>query len=170
MAFKREIFKNLESNYEQVFNEANLTEDYEMGLRLFKLGYKTSYINLLVDSRNSNSRIATGEYFPNSFWQAVKQRSRWTAGICFQNWKMHKWAGNFKTKYFLLRDRKTIFSNLWCFFQILFLPCFYFTSLGSDSASTFLIRLLRKTVYYGFSCGRVSAYGMAASAQVYIYL
>jgi adsorption protein B len=130
MAFKREIFKNLEANYEQVFNEANLTEDYEMGLRLFKLGYKTSYINLLVDTKNSNSRIATGEYFPNSFWQAVKQRSRWTAGICFQNWKMHKWAGNFKTKYFLLRDRKTIFSNFMVLLSNIVFAMFLFYLLG----------------------------------------
>jgi len=111
MAFKRQIFKTLETNYTRVFNDANLTEDYELGLRLFKLGYKTHYINLLIDKNNPNSRVATGEYFPNTFWAAVRQRSRWTAGICFQNWKMHKWAGNFKTKYFLMRDRKTIFSN-----------------------------------------------------------
>lgn len=111
MAFKREIFKTLEKNYHQVFNDANLTEDYELGLRLYKLGYKTAYINMLADNNNSNTRIATGEYFPNNFWAAVRQRSRWTAGICFQNWKMHKWAGTIGTKYFLLRDRKTIFSN-----------------------------------------------------------
>lgn len=111
MSFRREIFMNLDSHYPQVFNEANLTEDYELGLRLFKMGYKTAYINLLIDKNNPNSRVATGEYFPNTFWAAVKQRSRWTAGICFQNWKMHKWGGNLRTKYFLMRDRKTIFSN-----------------------------------------------------------
>ena len=111
MGFKRDIFLNLEKNYTHVFNDANLTEDYELGLRLFKMGYKTSYVNMLVDKYNPNSRVATGEYFPNTFWAAVKQRSRWTAGICFQNWKLHKWAGSLKTKYFLLRDRKTIFSN-----------------------------------------------------------
>jgi bacteriophage N4 adsorption protein B len=112
MAFKRDIFKRLEREYHQVFNDANLTEDYELGLRLFKLGYKTEYVNMLADENNTNTRIATGEYFPNNFWAAVRQRSRWTAGICFQNWKMHKWAGTFRTKYFLMRDRKTIFSNL----------------------------------------------------------
>ncbi len=112
MAFKRQIFTRLEHDYPQVFNEANLTEDYELGLRLNKIGYKTSYVNLLIDKRNPNSRIATGEYFPNSFWAAVRQRSRWTAGICFQNWKMHKWAGNLRTKFFLMRDRKTVFSNM----------------------------------------------------------
>lgn len=96
MSFKREIFRTLEKNYTQVFNDANLTEDYELGLRLFKLGYKVSYVNLLVDKTDISSRIATGEYFPNNFWSAVRQRSRWTAGICFQNWKMHKWGGSLK--------------------------------------------------------------------------
>lgn len=138
MAFKRKIFHDLEANYPQVFNEANLTEDYELGLRLFKLGYKTSYINLLVDKRNSNSRIATGEYFPNSFWAAVKQRSRWTAGICFQNWKMHKWAGNLKTKYFLLRDRKTIFSNFVVLLSNIVFALFLFYLLGFGLGINFL--------------------------------
>jgi adsorption protein B len=138
MAFKRKIFKDLETNYAQVFNEANLTEDYELGLRLFKLGYKTSYINLLVDKKNTNSRIATGEYFPNSFWAAVRQRSRWTAGICFQNWKMHKWTGNFKTKYFLLRDRKTIFSNLMVLLSNIVFALFLFYLLGFGLGISFL--------------------------------
>ena len=130
MAFKRDIFKTLEKNYTQVFNEANLTEDYELGLRLFKLGYKTAYINLMLDKHNANSRIVTGEYFPNSFWAAVRQRSRWTAGICFQNWKMHKWAGTFKTKYFLLRDRKTIFSNFMVLLSNIVFALFLFYLLG----------------------------------------
>lgn len=138
MAFKREIFKTLERNYHQVFNEANLTEDYELGLRLFKLGYKTSYVNLLLDRRNANSRVATGEYFPNSFWAAVKQRSRWTAGICFQNWKMHKWAGSFKTKYFLLRDRKTIFSNFMVLLSNVVFALFLLYLLGFSIGFNFL--------------------------------
>ncbi len=130
MSFRREIFLNLDSHYPQVFNEANLTEDYELGLRLFKMGYKTAYINLLIDKNNPNSRVATGEYFPNTFWAAVKQRSRWTAGICFQNWKMHKWGGNLKTKYFLMRDRKTIFSNFMVLLSNLVFAMFLLYLLG----------------------------------------
>ncbi len=138
MAFKRDIFKTLEKNYTHVFNDANLTEDYELGLRLFKLGYKTSYINLLLDKGNANSRVATGEYFPNSFWAAVRQRSRWTAGICFQNWKMHKWTGNLKTKYFLLRDRKTIFSNFMVLLSNLVFALFLFYLLGFSLGINYL--------------------------------
>ncbi|RPI17897.1 MAG: phage adsorption protein NrfB [Ignavibacteriae bacterium] len=130
MAFKRTIFKHLEAHYTHVFNDANLTEDYELGLRLYKLGYKTAYINLLLDKSNANSRIATGEYFPNNFWAAVRQRSRWTAGICFQNWRMHKWTGSLKTKYFLLRDRKTIFSNFMVLLSNLVFALFLFYLLG----------------------------------------
>jgi adsorption protein B len=138
MAFKRDIFTVLEKNYAQVFNDANLTEDYELGLRLFKLGYKTSYINLLLDKHKANSRIATGEYFPNSFWAAVKQRSRWTAGICFQNWKMHKWTGSLKTKYFLLRDRKTIFSNFMVLLSNLVFALFLLYLLGFSLGINYL--------------------------------
>jgi adsorption protein B len=138
MAFKRDIFTNLEHSYTRVFNEANLTEDYELGLRLSKLGYKTAYVNLLADKFNSNTRIATGEYFPNSFWAAVRQRSRWTAGICFQNWKVHKWAGSFKTKYFLMRDRKTIFSNFMVLLSNIVFALFLFYLLGFSLGIDFL--------------------------------
>jgi adsorption protein B len=144
MAFKRGLFKVLEKNYSQVFNEANLTEDYELGLRLFKLGYKTAYINLLVNNNDINSRIATGEYFPNNFWGAVRQRSRWTAGICLQNWKMHKWAGNFKTKYFLLRDRKTIFSNFMVLLSNLVFAIFLFYLLGFSLGINYLESVVRE--------------------------
>lgn len=124
MAFKRDLFEFLENNYGQVFNEHNLTEDYELGLKLHKMGFKTCFVNMLSNYKNEVTRIATKEYFPNNFWSAVKQRSRWTAGICFQNWKIHKWEGSYKTKYFLLRDRKTIFSNLMVFLSVVVLVFF----------------------------------------------
>lgn len=157
MSFRREIFQNLERNYPQVFNEANLTEDYELGLRLFKMGYKTSYINLLIDKDNPNSRIAIGEYFPNTFWAAVKQRSRWTAGICFQNWKMHKWAGNLKTKYFLMRDRKTIFSNFMVLLSNIVFALFLLYLLGFGLELKYSIQPLNRTPHYGSSCGHASS-------------
>jgi hypothetical protein len=107
-----------------IFNNSNLTEDYELGLRFYKLGFKTSFVNLKTDRRHGNSRIATGEYFPNTFWGSVKQRSRWIAGIAFQNWKIHKWQGSLKTKYFLLRDRKAIFSAIGTFLSYIVLLYF----------------------------------------------
>jgi hypothetical protein len=96
----------------EIFNDSNLTEDYELGLRFYKLGFKTAFINMTTNSKDVMARIATSEYFPNTFWGAVKQRSRWIAGIAFQNWKIHKWKGSLKTKYFLFRDRKSLISAI----------------------------------------------------------
>lgn len=95
---------------EGIFNDVNLTEDYELGYRFYELGFKTGFFNIKLDKNDDATRIATAEFFPNTFWTSVKQRSRWIAGICFQNWKSHKWKGNMSTKYFLFRDRKSIFS------------------------------------------------------------
>lgn len=95
---------------EGLFNDINLTEDYELGFRFHELGFKTGFFNVKLDEDDDASRIATAEFFPNTFWSAVKQRSRWVAGIVFQNWKSHKWSGNLVTKYFLFRDRKSVFS------------------------------------------------------------
>lgn len=95
---------------EGLFNDANLTEDYELGFRFHELGFKTGFFNVMLDDEDDASRIATAEFFPNTFWAAVKQRSRWVAGIVFQNSKSHHWSGNLTTKYFLFRDRKSVLS------------------------------------------------------------
>lgn len=95
---------------EGLFNDANLTEDYELGFRFHELGFKTGFFNVMLDEDDDASRIATAEFFPNTFWAAVKQRSRWVAGIVFQNSKSHHWSGNLTTKYFLFRDRKSVLS------------------------------------------------------------
>lgn len=109
-----------------IFNDANLTEDYELGYRFFELGFKTGFFNIKVDKNDEASRIATAEFFPNTFWAAVKQRSRWIAGICFQNWSAHKWKGNIVTKYFLFRDRKSLFTFIGAFLSnIVFLYFLY---------------------------------------------
>jgi hypothetical protein len=106
---------------EGIFNDENLTEDYELGYRYHQLGLKMGFFNVKLDENNESSRISTAEFFPNTFWATVKQRSRWIAGICFQNWKAHKWEGNLTMKYFLFRDRKPLFSLLSAFLSNLIL-------------------------------------------------
>jgi hypothetical protein len=100
---------------EGIFNDENLTEDYELGFRFHQLGLKMGFFNVMLDSHNEATRISTAEFFPNKFWPSVKQRSRWIAGICLQNWKAHKWKGNLTAKYFMFRDRKPLFSILGAF-------------------------------------------------------
>lgn len=115
---------------EGLFNDVNLTEDYELGFRFYQLGFKTGFFNVKLDKDDEASRIATAEFFPNTFWSSVKQRSRWVAGIVFQNWKAHKWAGNISTKYFLFRDRKSIFSFVSAFLSNIVIMYFVFSILS----------------------------------------
>ncbi|MFZ4590049.1 MAG: glycosyltransferase family 2 protein [Ignavibacteria bacterium] len=112
---------------EGLFNDVNLTEDYELGFRFYQLGFKTGFFNVKLDKDDEASRIATAEFFPNTFWSSVKQRSRWVAGIVFQNWKAHKWAGNTSTKYFLFRDRKSIFSFVSAFLSNIVIMYFLYS-------------------------------------------
>ncbi len=127
---------------EGIFNDENLTEDYELGYRFYQLGLKMGFFNVKLDNNNESSRISTAEFFPNTFWSSVKQRSRWIAGICLQNWKAHKWKGNITMKYFLFRDRKPLFSLLGAFLSnVIFLYLVYsiFTNLVFGGNAVFLV-------------------------------
>jgi len=124
-----------ENKLEGIFNDENLTEDYELGLRFYQLGLKTGFFNVKLDGDRNSTRIATAEFFPNKFWPAVKQRSRWIAGICLQNWKAHKWRGNLVTKYFLFRDRKPLIS-FWSTF-LSYVVLLFFVYLGAGAAFGF---------------------------------
>lgn len=115
---------------EGIFNDANLTEDYELGMRFYQLGLKTGFFNVKLDGDKNSTRVATAEFFPNKFWPAVKQRSRWIAGICLQNWKAHKWDGNLTTKYFLFRDRKPLLSFWSTFLSNILLLYFIYLAIG----------------------------------------
>jgi len=115
---------------EGIFNDVNLTEDYELGMRFYQLGLKTGFFNVKLDGDKNSTRVATAEFFPNKFWPAVKQRSRWIAGICLQNWKAHKWDGNLTTKYFLFRDRKPLLSFWSTFLSNLLLLYFIYLAVG----------------------------------------
>jgi hypothetical protein len=116
---------------EGIFNDANLTEDYELGYRFYELGFKTGFFNIKLDRNDDATRVATAEFFPNTFWTSVKQRSRWIAGICFQNWKSHKWKGNLSTKYFLFRDRKSIFSFFGAFLSNIVILYFLYSIIAN---------------------------------------
>ena len=119
-----------EAKTEGIFNDVNLTEDYELGMRFYQLGLKTGFFNVKLDGDKNSTRVATAEFFPNKFWPAVKQRSRWIAGICLQNWKAHKWDGNLTTKYFLFRDRKPLLSFWSTFLSNMLLVYFLYIALG----------------------------------------
>ena len=127
---------------EGIFNDENLTEDYELGFRFHQLGLKMGFFNVQLDRNKESSRISTAEFFPNKFWPSVKQRSRWIAGICLQNWKINKWQGNLSTKYFLFRDRKPLFSLFGAFFSNIVLLYLVYTAISGSFFDTKINPLL----------------------------
>jgi adsorption protein B len=92
-----------------VFNPESLTEDYEAGLCLHAMGCRQMFLPIRMEAAGP---VATREYFPSSFRTAVRQRSRWVAGIALQGWERHGWHGPWKQRYWLWRDRKGLAGNL----------------------------------------------------------
>lgn len=106
-----------------IFNTLSLTEDYEFSFRMRKTELKQTFVNIpirwssLVTRSHKKSvkksnlppdRVITYEYFPNQFWSAVRQKTRWIIGISFQGWDSLGWRGNWRIKYLFWRDRKMV--------------------------------------------------------------
>ena len=92
----------------RIFEPDCLTEDYENGLRLHRLGCKQIFVPLHKSERGF---VATREFFPQRVKTAIKQRTRWVTGISLQSWERNGWNGNFKTLYWFWRDRKGLIGN-----------------------------------------------------------
>jgi adsorption protein B len=125
---RKAIIALRDSNAEHVFNSDTLTEDYDISFRLaashgeLKQVFVTFPVTISMRKkwgtgpfsmqRNKRIPIAVSEYFPNRFWQAVRQKTRWNIGIFFQAVGKTTWAGGLWKKYFFLHDRKGIVTNL----------------------------------------------------------
>jgi len=107
----------------EIYNTHSLTEDYEFSFRTQGTRLKQVFARIPVPGKfnqrykikidtngdKSGNLIATREFFPNRFWWAVRQKTRWTIGISFQAWASMGWKGNWRLKYLFWRDRKMIF-------------------------------------------------------------
>tara|TARA_R110000868_G_scaffold92734_1_gene257188 strand:+ start:21194 stop:23410 length:2217 start_codon:yes stop_codon:yes gene_type:complete len=109
----------------QPFNTESLTEDYDVGHRLFEAGLKSEFVRYWArvpvgEIKNKHGRgmrtlyrrelVGTREYFPDSLSVSVKQKSRWMLGISYLGWKQLGWIGPASHRYFLYRDRKAIWT------------------------------------------------------------
>jgi adsorption protein B len=101
-----EKLANTEHNL--VFDPACLTEDYENGLRLHKLGCRQIFVPI---ARRQGSIVATREFFPRTARSAIRQRTRWITGIALQSWERHGWDGGFAQVYWFWRDRKGLVAH-----------------------------------------------------------
>jgi bacteriophage N4 adsorption protein B len=127
------------------FDETSMTEDYELALRLGQQGLRTAFIHLTAGP--SASYIATEEHFPDSFLQAVRQKSRWLMGITLQGWDRLGWAGSWANRYMLLRDRKallTAYLNAVAFVLATVFSCVWIWQQLDENAPRFFETLSRK--------------------------
>ncbi|MBS1984920.1 MAG: glycosyl transferase family protein [Bdellovibrionales bacterium] len=107
-AYRRDALERLaQSASNQVFAPECLTEDYENGYRLHRLGIRQLFIPPVLSDHNP---LATREFFPQDFVSAWKQRTRWVTGIVFQGWQRHGWGRGWE-RYWFWRDRKGLIGN-----------------------------------------------------------
>lgn len=88
------------------FDAGSLTEDYEIGHRIHRLGHRGRMVRTRVDGR----LVATRAYFPATVAEAVRQKSRWLTGIALSGWDRLGWDGGPAARWMLLRDRKSLFT------------------------------------------------------------
>jgi adsorption protein B len=107
--FTRQALEKLATaEHNLIFEPSCLTEDYENGLRLHKLGCAQVFVPL---STTSSGIIATREFFPRTMRSAIRQRTRWIMGISLQSWERHGWRGSLPEVYWFWRDRKGLLGN-----------------------------------------------------------
>ena len=105
---RRALDRLADSGRNRVFDPTCLTEDYDCGLRLHRLGFRQIFVPIRFSAAGL---VATREYFPQRFRQAVRQRTRWVTGICLQGWERHGWRGGPAAVYWFWRDRKGLLGN-----------------------------------------------------------
>lgn len=112
-AFRREELDRLaETESNRIFDPLCLTEDYDNGLRLFRLGCRQMMLPL--EGRGMEA-TATREYFPRSWRAAVRQRTRWITGNSLQAWQWHGWGRGMPRRavqaWMFWRDRKGLWGS-----------------------------------------------------------
>jgi len=108
--FERSALENLRRSHDGKFFDPDcLTEDYENGFRMHAAGYRQIFVPIHFDA---SEPVATREYFPRGWRAAVRQRSRWVAGIALQGWQRHGWRVPARQVYWFWRDRKALVGNL----------------------------------------------------------
>jgi bacteriophage N4 adsorption protein B len=108
--FSRVAIEMLAEAYSnRIFEPACLTEDYENGFRINRLGLPQKFIP--IHFRHGRP-IATREFFPLDFRKAVSQRTRWVTGITLQSWEFHSARETLRHLYWFWRDRKGLVGNL----------------------------------------------------------
>jgi bacteriophage N4 adsorption protein B len=116
-AYRRQALELLaRTSANRIFEPGSLTEDYENGLRLFRLGCSQAFVPITLGPGGHRDFMATREYFPSTWSSALRQRTRWVTGIALQGWQhfgwmREGWSGKPGEVYWLWRDRKGLLTN-----------------------------------------------------------
>ncbi|ATW03864.1 glycosyl transferase family protein [Sphingorhabdus sp. YGSMI21] len=109
-AFAREGLQKLSVRTRgKPFDAGSLTEDYELGLHL--TGGEARGIFARLRDRNGQL-VATQEFFPEKLEDAIRQKSRWMAGISLSGWDRLGWQNSWRENWMRLRDRKASFAAI----------------------------------------------------------
>lgn len=107
--YTREALELLAATHrDRIFDPSSLTEDYDIGIRLHRLGCPQLFMPIRFQA---GQPVATREFFPLRFHDALKQRTRWVLGNSLQAWERHGWGGGVRQAYLLWRDRKGLIGN-----------------------------------------------------------
>ena len=114
----------VDENQNQPFNTDSLTEDYDVGARLYRYGMTSIFVRFPVQFRvmrkswfrpayesTLNMPLCVREFFPDTFRTAFRQKARWTLGIGLQGWEQMGWTGSLANRYLLFRDRKSVVTS-----------------------------------------------------------
>ena len=109
-AFAREALQKLSVQTQgKPFDANSMTEDYELGLHL--TGGEERGIFARLQDRHGQW-VATQEFFPEKLEDAIKQKSRWMAGISLSGWDRLGWENSWRENWMRLRDRKASFAAI----------------------------------------------------------
>tara|TARA_R110000824_G_scaffold163733_8_gene339560 strand:+ start:32173 stop:33600 length:1428 start_codon:yes stop_codon:yes gene_type:complete len=109
-AFARDALQKLSvRTHGKPFDADSMTEDYELGLNL--TGGESRGIFVRIRDRQGQL-VATQEFFPEKLEDAIRQKSRWMAGISLSGWDRLGWKNNWRENWMRLRDRKASFAAL----------------------------------------------------------
>ena len=103
-AFSKEALADLARHTDsRPFDAASLTEDYELGLRLTEGNARGIFARI---KDRDGQLVATQEFFPDNLEDAIRQKSRWMAGIALSGWDRMGWNSCWRENWMRLRDRK----------------------------------------------------------------
>jgi adsorption protein B len=95
----------------QVLATGCVTEDYILGIETKCAGFRAAFAAVSESAARYGEFVATREFFPQGFWAAVRQKTRWVFGIDFEAMHRLGWRADPWDFYFFLRDRKGMITN-----------------------------------------------------------